>query len=82
MDEILNRVRGLHGKIAADVVEKVGIGYLLCRTCDRQQTLTQAEVGRYLSSGWPKCCSYTMSWVTQNQIDRGEELPPTKEPSE
>jgi hypothetical protein len=46
-------------------------GYLRCRTCGHSQDLGDPGA-RVMGGGWPKCCTYTMEWITQAQIDRGE----------
>lgn len=46
-------------------------GYLRCRTCGYSRDL--GDPGRrVMGQGWPKCCGYTMEWITQRQIDSGE----------
>lgn len=46
-------------------------GYLRCGTCGATQPLGNASE-RLTRAGWPKCCGYTMTWLTQRQIDAGE----------
>jgi len=45
-------------------------GHLECQTCGRVASL--GNVGGKLRDGWPKCCGYTMRWVTQRQLDERE----------
>jgi hypothetical protein len=42
-------------------------GHLECTVCGREQPL--GDVGVKLADGWPKCCGYTMSWMTQRLLD-------------
>lgn len=56
----------------AEAIAPVG-GFLRCETCRREQGL--GDVASHLASGWPKCCGLTMTWVTQRQVDSGEQLP-------
>ena len=52
-------------KIASDVA---GFGgHLECTKCGRVQDL--GEITDHLKTGWPKCCSLTMTWLTQRQLD-------------
>jgi hypothetical protein len=41
-------------------------GELRCMTCGRVSPL--GDVGDRLTNGWPKCCGYTMRWVTARQM--------------
>ena len=59
MREFLERARGLHSKVGADMVEQ-GFHTLTCDECDEKRTITPDEFGRYLASGWPKHCGHTM----------------------
>jgi hypothetical protein len=43
-------------------------GVLRCLTCGREEPVD----GRYFSIGWPKCCGYTMRWITASQLAAGE----------
>lgn len=45
-------------------------GFLECQVCGSRRPL--GDPGSKLERGWPKCCSYTMRWWTQSQIDSGE----------
>lgn len=47
-------------------------GVLRCETCGRTIEMLPGDAGLYTSSGWPRCCGYTMRWWTQRQIDAGE----------
>lgn len=62
--------QGIHEAIGADLDAFEGI--LRCGVCARRQVMRPGDAGRYLRAGWPKCCTYTMTWWTQNQVDRGE----------
>jgi hypothetical protein len=42
-------------------------GILRCTICKRERPL--GDIGGKLRHGWPKCCGYTMTWVTQRQLD-------------
>lgn len=44
-------------------------GFLRCRTCGERGDL--GVVSNRLVGGWPKCCGYTMEWITQRQINEG-----------
>ena len=63
--ETVKRAQGLHSAIAADLAPFGGI--LRCGTCHGERSL--GDVGANLCHGWPKCCGYTMRWVTQRQLD-------------
>lgn len=54
----------LHVKIADDLADFGGL--LLCTVCGREQPL--GDVAGNLREGWPKCCGYTMRWVTARQL--------------
>lgn len=54
----------IHDKIGADLQGFGGI--LRCMTCGHEQPL--GSVGNKLANGWPKCCGYTMRWVTARQL--------------
>lgn len=47
----------LHEKLAAEIPQ-LKRGMVWCRTCGRSQRVDSAHA---LSSGWPKCCGYTMT---------------------
>lgn len=64
LPDIVKRAAGLHGAIASDL--SLFGGVLRCLKCGREQSL--GDVGGHLGHGWPKCCGYTMSWVTLKQI--------------
>lgn len=49
---------GLHEKLAQSH-PKLARGQVWCRTCRRTQHVDSAECLR--STGWPKCCGYTMT---------------------
>lgn len=54
---------------AAINAECSGIGGLLrCTVCLREEPL--GDVGaRTTGGGWPRCCGYTMRWLTQRELD-------------
>ena len=58
------------GKARAGALDGFG-GYLRCRDCGHGADLGNPGA-RVLGLGWPKHCGYTMEWITQGQIDRGE----------
>jgi hypothetical protein len=58
-EKFMKQVGDLHQSIAADVWPKGG--GLWCRECGHHQPMTTGDAGRYLATGWPKCCSYTMT---------------------
>lgn len=69
MREIIDRARSLPDAIGG-ALSGFG-GYLRCRHCGHSADL--GDPGRRVTStGWPKCCGYTMEWITQRQIDSGE----------
>ena len=58
----------LHSGIAADLSGFGGI--LRCAgECGCEQALSEEQIVKYLRYGWPKCCGYTMRWVTQRELD-------------
>lgn len=57
----------IHDKIGGDLQ---GFGGLLrCRECGNERAL--GNVGDKLANGWPKCCGYTMRWITRRELDEG-----------
>jgi hypothetical protein len=64
---IVRRATTIHTAIAADLA---GFGGILRCTgeCGRTEELDAAKIERYLRHGWPKCCGYTMRWVTQREL--------------
>lgn len=42
-------------------------GYLKCEKCGRTRNL--GDTAGYLRNGWPECHGFTMTWITQKQID-------------
>ena len=59
-------------QITAGIEEAHG-GYLRCETCRRVESTRPDDGGpSYFTSGWPKCCGYTMRWWTARQIRAGE----------
>lgn len=47
-------------------------GYLRCESCGSERPLSRLDQAHYYANGWPRCCSYTMRWWTQRQINAGE----------
>ena len=45
-------------------------GYLMCTRCGKKSPL--GDVGYKLKNGWPKCCGYTMRWVTAKEVLENE----------
>jgi hypothetical protein len=39
-------------------------GVLKCTVCNGRADVTSDQCADYLSSGWPKCCGYTMSFTS------------------
>lgn len=58
MKEILERVSGLHARIANDAFGDRGV--LTCDECGFSRTMKAAEGGEYLARGWPKHCGHTL----------------------
>lgn len=48
----------------ANDLEDLG-GHLECTVCHLEQPI--GNIGVNLSTGWPKHCGYTMTWVTASQ---------------
>jgi hypothetical protein len=72
LPEIVKRARSLVPAIAADLSGFGGV--LRCtQDCGMPMRLDEERIARYLRDGWPKCCGYTMRWVTQRELD--EEKP-------
>lgn len=42
-------------------------GHLECNSCHHTEDLTPEDIGKYMKTGWPKHCGYTMTWITKNQ---------------
>lgn len=56
------------GKINAIANELKGFGGILrCMHCEEEQELP--DIAESLQRGWPRCCGYTMRWITQRQLD-------------
>lgn len=68
LPEIVKRAQSVVPGIAADLAKMGGV--LRCTGgCGCRQNLTEERIARYLRYGWPKCCGYTMRWVTQRELD-------------
>lgn len=60
----MSLVKTVHVKIADELV---GLGgHLECTVCGYKQEL--GAIGGHLATGWPKHCSYTMTWKTAQQL--------------
>lgn len=70
VETFVKRAEGVHGAIGADV-DHFG-GRLQCGTCGSRRPMNPGDAGRFLKDGWPKCCTYTMTWWTRRQIEAGE----------
>jgi hypothetical protein len=46
-------------------------GYLECNICGKKEPIGNIE--NQLSNGWKKCCGYTMTWITNNMINKSIE---------
>lgn len=42
-------------------------GILRCMVCGSEQPVES----RYWREGWPKCCGYTIRWITARQLRDG-----------
>jgi hypothetical protein len=58
----------VHESMATDLAKLGGI--LRCNSCKEEMPLEEVRLGGFLSHGWPKCCGYTMTWVTQKLLDQ------------
>lgn len=58
--ELVKRALAVPGAIAADV--SLFGGVLRCGTCRAEQPL--GDVRSHLTTGWPRCCGHTMTWMT------------------
>lgn len=57
IDALIERVSGIHDKIAADV-PPIRRGQVWCRRCGSTRRAGGADA---LRNGWPKCCGHTMT---------------------
>jgi hypothetical protein len=48
-------------------------GVLRCLHCGHEEPL--GDVAHHLAHGWPRCCGYTMRWLTQRELDAEKEVP-------
>lgn len=67
---VVRHAQGIHSAIARDLAGLGGI--LRCGECGTQDSLTAYGIASYLRDGWPVCCGYTMTWITQKELDEGE----------
>ena len=49
----------LQSSIGRDCEDGLGKTYLECLTCGKIKDMNPGDFGKYLGSGWPKCCGYT-----------------------
>lgn len=54
----------VHTKIGEELKGFGGI--LRCESCGLKRPL--GNIGIKLQNGWPKCCGYTMRWVTDREL--------------
>lgn len=73
MLNIIRNAQTLQSSIARDIAPLGGI--LRCTTCGQEEPLSEAQIGRYLASGWPKHCGYTMRWVTAKELAAESDTP-------
>jgi hypothetical protein len=67
LPEIIKDAAMVHAAIGADLSGHGGV--LRCTgDCKREQEL--GDIAAYLRDGWPECCGYTMTWVTQRLLAR------------
>lgn len=67
---IIERALNLHDRVADDIAPFGGI--LRCNVCQTEAPL--GDIARNLRNGWPECCGYTMTWITQRQLDEQARL--------
>lgn len=58
----------IHSKIGSKLASFGG--HLECGVCGRIEPL--GNTTNKLANGWPKCCGYTMRWLTQRELDAME----------
>lgn len=61
--ETFRQAGDFHDAAAADLSGLGGI--LRCGQC--QSVRPVGDIARYLRDGWPKCCGFTMTWVTARE---------------
>ncbi len=68
-DQLQDFVDGIQGfaRSLQGITDDHG-GILRCTVCEREEPVE----ARYWREGWPKCCGYTMRWVTAREL--AEEL--------
>lgn len=66
----LTTTEGTAVNAAADL-DALG-GILRCSECGTRKTLSTGDIAGYLEHGWPVCHGFTMTWVTQRELDEGE----------
>ena len=58
--------------VSADVADLAALGGILrCGECGTTRPLHAGDIAGYIQYGWPKCCGYTMTWITQRELDEG-----------
>lgn len=68
IDELFETGGPLYRAMATDVAPLGGL--LRCTTCGAEHVLSENRIARFLASGWPQHCGYTMRWVTQRELDK------------
>lgn len=62
------RTDGIHTVIASNLTSFGGL--LRCIKCGGEQPVGNITgIADSLANGWPKCCGYTMTWMTQRLLD-------------
>lgn len=69
LHNVLNRIDAMKDDMSAKM--DVFGGMLHCDQCGKERTMQEGDAGYYLFNGWPKCCGYTMRWITANEIEQG-----------
>lgn len=50
-----------------DIGNKIA-GKLICEQCKREKPCPPEDAAKYLRTGWPKCCGYTMMLEKRNAV--------------
>jgi hypothetical protein len=64
--ELINKERVFRQSLS-DELGAMG-GVLRCMTCGGEQDLGDPGARIAGGVGWPKCCGYTMRWITARQL--------------
>lgn len=51
--------KGMYSDMAKGIAA-TGNDTLKCMTCGRVQSCGESDSGKFLRTGWPECCGYTM----------------------